>query len=352
YRSIFKEAIVGIFQSTPEGRFLNVNPALARMYGYESPEEMIATCISIDRDIYVDPGRREEFVRLMDSKGIVEHFEFQVRRKDGSVTWFSENARAVRNNDGSISCYIGTVEDVTVRKKAGEEMQRAKEAAEAATRAKSEFLANMSHEIRTPMNAVIGMTGLLLESDLTDEQRDFVETIRTGGDSLLSVINDILDFSKIESGKLDLEYRSFYFSDGIEEAIDLLSAKAADKGLELGYLLDKNVPQSILSDVTRLRQILVNLLSNAVKFTEEGEVVLTAEANRLSGNQIELHFAMRDTGIGIPSDKMDRLFRSFSQVDSSTTRNYGGTGLGLTISKRLSELMGGRMWVESEEHVG
>ncbi|MEL6650318.1 MAG: response regulator [Bacteroidota bacterium] len=226
--------------------------------------------------------------------------------------------------------------------------------AEAAGEAKANFLATMSHEIRTPLNAVIGMTGLLAESELDRTQADYVSTIKTSGDSLLTLINDILDFSKIESGKLELEIQSFNVLDPIEEVLDLLGAKARAKQIQLAYLAEKQLPELIESDITRLRQILLNLTGNAIKFTGQGEVNIRLEAEPIAEEQgsYHFHFSVQDTGIGIPKERQSRLFQSFSQIDASTTRKYGGSGLGLAISKQLVQLMGGEIWVESEEGKG
>ena len=328
-----------------EGRIIYWNRFSEVLYQWKADE--VLGC-SIAKTI-VPPGKSH----LM--KGVMEDIlrygyresEHIVRRKDGSLFPAFYVFSALSDEAGKRMGFVGVSIDLTERKKVEQDLLLAKETAESATKAKSAFLANMSHEIRTPMNAVIGFTGLLLNTNIDPEQRDYIETIRSSGDSLLTVISDILDFSKIEGGMLDLEKESFDLRECLETSLNMVAEAAAIKCLELSYTIEPQVPVQLLGDLTRLRQILVNLLGNAVKFTETGSIRISVSSSCASDKEYEIQFIVQDSGIGISSDRMSRLFQSFSQVDASTTRKYGGTGLGLAICKHLAGLMGGRIWAES-----
>jgi PAS domain S-box-containing protein len=274
--------------------------------------------------------------------------EARVRRADGEWRWIHSYAEPRLSASGEFLGHVGISPDITERKEAEHAMHSAKQAAEAANRAKGEFLANMSHEIRTPMSAVIGLTDLMLETELAPDQRGYMEGVRNSAEALLRILNDILDFSKIEAGRLDFEVIGFDLRRVVESTLKALSVRAISKGLELTSEVAPDVPRRLSGDPARLRQILVNIVGNAIKFTEQGEVEIRAGLQSRTDDEVELHFTVRDTGIGIPADKQQQVFRPFVQADSSTTRQFGGTGLGLTISSQLVELMRGRMWIESE----
>ncbi|MGQ0603315.1 MAG: response regulator [Anaerolineales bacterium] len=329
------EAIITV---SAEGQIDSFNPAAERLFGYSAAE---AVGQSFDRLMPFN-----QFADYAPVDGDSATTETTGTRKDGHLFSMELHISLMPLRDRHL--FIVVPRDITLYKEAALELRQARDAAESASRAKSEFLATMSHEIRTPMNAVIGMTGLLLDTPLSMEQRDYLENVRASGDTLLTIINDILDFSKIEAGRLDLEMQPFDLRECVESALDFVAPQGAEKGLDIAYIIEPDVPVSIRGDVTRLRQILVNLLGNGVKFTLRGEVVVTVTSQPVSSSQYEVQFDVRDTGIGIPRDRIPALFDSFAQMDASTTRKFGGTGLGLAISKRLAEMMGGRIWADSD----
>jgi len=340
-RQLVEAAQVSLWRSNVDGTHCNfVNREAEARLGYPIEQWFMEPSFWLD---HLDAEDRATAIAACASaveSGEAQRFEHHMVTADGRPLWFGTSVCVVPSSDGSAEL-VGVMTDITERK-------RAQEAAEEASRAKSEFLASMSHEIRTPMNGVIGMTELLLDTDLNAEQRDYVSTVRVSGEALLTVINDILDFSKIEAGKFDLDPIPFNLPETVEEAMKSLAFRAHEKGLELACDIDESVPAFAVGDAVRIRQILLNLVNNAIKFTASGEVELRLVRESGPSDGIGLHFSVRDTGIGIPPDKQQTIFEAFSQADGSTTRRFGGTGLGLTISQRLARAMNGRIWVESE----
>ena len=371
-----------IYFKDAQSRFVRVSKALAEYLGLSDPSEAVG---KTDSDFY-EPARARQYLAdeqeiMRTGKPIIDKEEEQPW-PDGRVTWVSTTKVPLRSETGEVVGTFGISRDITDRKRAEHQMQIAKEAAEAASRAKSLFLANMSHEIRTPMNAVLGMTELVLDTQLSPQQREYLAAVRESGESLLAILNDVLDFSKIEAGKLALDRAAFDLAENLGDTMKSLALRAHAKGLELAYHVHPEVPAVVLGDRTRLRQILVNLVGNAIKFTDQGEVLVEVEVEGLGirdwglenrqrpdlqppipnpqspipssdahipseSPTVTLHFAVADTGIGIAEDKRAAIFGAFEQADSSTTRRFGGTGLGLAIASRLTEMMGGRIWVES-----
>ena len=349
FRTLYDSSRDAIMVLTPEKGFSSGNAAAIRLFGCRDEQEFTSfTPGDLSPELQPDgtpsPEKARQMIAIAMDQGS-HFFEWKHRKVDGSE--FFATVLLTRMELWGKEYLQATVRDITDQKRAAEALQAAKEAAEAANRAKSDFLANMSHEIRTPMNAIIGMTELVLDTQLTASQKDYLEMVRESGDSLLAVINDILDFSKIEAGKLNLDNQPFELRESLGDTMKSLAVRAHRKGLELACRIRPDVPDYLIGDASRLRQIVVNLVGNAVKFTDAGEVVLQVSCETPQNQSVNLKFAINDTGIGIPQEQCDRIFEAFEQADSSTTRRFGGTGLGLAISSRLVSLMGGKIWVES-----
>ncbi|HSH12454.1 MAG TPA: response regulator, partial [Desulfurivibrionaceae bacterium] len=344
YQSIFEKSTEGIFRLSPAGEIIMVNPALAGMFGYDSPEEVVRAKLNLEK-AYVDVSQLARFREQLFANGVVRNFEAKMYRKDQGILDVLINIHIRRDKEGKIIYLEGILADITERKKA-EELRMAKEAAEGANQAKSKFLATMSHEIRTPMSGVVGLTNLLLGRDLPKEHRDYLEMIKSSADRLMTIINDILDYSRIEAGRLNLEKVAFNLDEHLTPSLQQLAIRAEEKQLALSWKFPAGLAAQLHGDPNRLNQLIVNLVANAIKFTETGRIELTIEAESSGADQVVLHGAVRDTGIGIKAEQREVIFAEFTQADSSTARKFGGSGLGLAIATELVQLMDGRLWLE------
>jgi len=344
FLDFFNSIPIGLYRSTPDGEILDANDSLVRMLGFPDKKNLLSKKVP---DLFLHKKDRQKETKVLLEKGDIRRYEIPLRRHDGRVIWVEDYAHVIRDERGSVLCYEGSIIDITERKKAETAILDAKEAAEEASRIKSQFLANISHEIRTPMNGIIATAELINESELTNTQKELLSIIKISSESLMKIINAMLDLTHMGSGRFKLENVIFNLKEMIKNILDQLVLKAKKKKLMLTYHFGSGIPDHLFGDPTRITQITLNIINNAIKFCKEGEIKFQVRKESQDQNSILLHFSVADTGIGVPENYKEKIFEAFTQVDGSFTRKYGGTGLGISISKLLVEMMGGQIWVDS-----